>query len=158
MLTRNDVLILLKELKDNGVDTSSVIMYAVREEIPSIRVLKFINEYRPLDIQLFYEKLRKSYNDKRSKLYINIVREIEDPNEVLTTLSSLVTQILLFSRTVEDSQMFLKTARLDDITKCLYAYTKTYDILPSIKLLQYIKADLKAFESLKNTEDEKVSN
>ncbi len=154
MLTRNDVLILLKELKDNGVDTSSVIMYAVREEIPSIKVLKFINEYRPLDIQLFYEKLRKSYNDKRSKLYINIVREIEDPNEVLTTLSSLVTQILLFSRTVEDPQMFLKTARLDDITKCLYAYTKTYDILPSIKLLQYIKADLKAFESLKNTEEE----
>lgn len=154
MLTRNDVLILLKELKDNGVDTSSVIMYAVREEIPSIKVLKFINEYRPLDIQLFYEKLRKSYNDKRSKLYINIVREIEDPNEVLTTLSSLVTQILLFSRTVEDPQMFLKTARLDDITKCLYAYTKTYDILPSIKLLQYIKADLKAFESLKNTQEE----
>jgi hypothetical protein len=154
LLTRNDVLILLKELKDNGVDTSSVIMYAVREEIPSIKVLKFINEYRPLDIQLFYEKLRKSYNDKRSKLYINIVREIEDPNEVLTTLSSLVTQILLFSRTVEDPQMFLKTARLDDITKCLYAYTKTYDILPSIKLLQYIKADLKAFESLKNTEEE----
>ena len=33
------------------------------------------------------------------KIYINIVKEVEDPKKVLTTLSALITQILLFAET-----------------------------------------------------------
>ena len=45
--------------------------------------------------------------------------------------------------------MFLRSARFDEIAAVLYNYSKTYDIIPCIKLLRAVKADLKAFESMK---------
>lgn len=69
-----------------------------------MEVLKFINNYKPFDLINFYEKLRKSYNNKKSTLYINIMKEVEDPQTVLTTLNSYSLQALLFSKDLEDKQ------------------------------------------------------
>ena len=82
-------------------------------------------------------------------LYKNIVKEVEDPNEVLTTLSSMLTQILLFSKQVNNKQMFLKHARCNEITFVLNNYFKTYDLTNCLRLLRMIKADLKCLESIK---------
>lgn len=118
-----------------------------------IDVIRFINKHRQLDANKFYEKIRHSYNNKKSNLYINIVREeLDNPDEVLTTLSSLNLQILLFARTVQNKEMFLRHMRFQDICATLLNYSKTYDLVPCIKLLQIIKADLKAFEYF-NKED-----
>ena len=114
--------------------------------------MKFINDNRQLDVTRFYEKIRKSYNDKRSVLYINIVKEIENPSEVLTTLSAMLTQILLFARGVDDREMFLRNVRADEITTVLGNYFRTFDTVPCIKLLRLIKCDVKAVEYINGRE------
>ena len=96
MITKNDCLVLLKDIKDKGiVDTSKMTQMTVLSADPPLEVIEFINAYRPFEINSFYEKLRKSYNKKKSVLYKNLVKEIDDPTEVLITLSSLNLQILL---------------------------------------------------------------
>ena len=147
MITKQDVLLLLTELQENGVDCKEQISKQIVKKDVDIDILKFINDHRQLDLTNFYKKIRKSYNDKKSKLYINIVKEAEEVKEVLTTLSALLTQIILFSKEVDNMPMFYQHARTEEITKVLNNYFKTYDLTNCIKLIQIIKADVKVCES-----------
>ena len=61
----------------------------------------------------------------------------------------MLTQILLFSKNVENKQMFLKHARANDISKILTVYFTNYDLTNCLKLMRIIKADIKALESIK---------
>lgn len=149
MITKNDCYLLLSELNERGLDTSSAIKSLMSSNSPSIEVIKFINDNRQLDLTLFYEKIRKSYNNKKSKLYINLVKETEQPQDVLTTLSSLLTQILLFAKDADDRQMFLRHSRADEITKVLLGYFRDFDLTNCIKLIKMFKIDIKALESIK---------
>lgn len=149
MITKNDCLILLADIQNNGVDTTQVTQELIKSNTLPLSVIKFINDNRQLDLSAFYERLRKNYNNKKSNLYKNIVKEIDEPNEVLTTLSSLLTQVLLYSRQLENRQMFLKHARSSEITMVLNNYFKSYDLTNCLKLLRIIKADLKCLESIK---------
>lgn len=142
MITKQDCLILLSE-----IGATDKIKELLSQSTPSVEIIKFINDNRQLDLTRFYEKIRKSYNQKHSKLYINIVKETEDVNDVLTTLSALLTQILLFSKTTDDKIMFLRHARADEISLVLNSYFKTYDITNCLKLMRIIKADLKVCEA-----------
>lgn len=147
MLTRNDLILLLTEIEHTGIDVSKQLNLLFRSEKIPTSVLRFINEARPFDVAEFYEMLRKSYNQKKSPLYLNLVREeFNDPNEVLTTLSALNLQIMLFARKLDDNKMFLKHSRGEEITAVLNNYYKTYDLIPCLKALRVIKADLKSFE------------
>ena len=151
-ITKSDCLLLLTDLEDRGIDIAdrAKLLYTGEESL--IDALKFINDNRQLDVTRFYEKIRKSYNDKRSVLYINIVKEIENPSEVLTTLSAMLTQILLFARGVDDREMFLRNVRADEITTVLGNYFRTFDTVPCIKLLRLIKCDVKAVEYINGRE------
>lgn len=148
MITKRDCILLLSELAEKGVDTSSMMNRALRAPEIDLSVVKFINEHRQFDANAFYEKLRKSYNNKRSMLYKNIVTcdEVDCTETVLTTLAALNLQILLYMKDVEDSKMFMSHTRVQEINEVLLNYSKTYDLVPCIKVLQVIKADLKAFE------------
>ena len=73
MITKNDCILLLTELEERGIDTKSALREAISQG-PTISVIKFINDNRQLDLTTFYEKIRKSYNNKKSSLYINIVK------------------------------------------------------------------------------------
>lgn len=149
MITKSDCLILLSEIEDSGVDTADITKEILTNGRPTIGAIKFINDHRELDLTKFYEKLRKSYNDKKSSLYINIMKEIDDPNEVTTTLSSLALQIMLFgNRTAEDKKMFLSHSRIKEIYECLHNYIQTSDLIPCLKLIKLVKADIKALESV----------
>lgn len=145
-ITRNDCLLLLTDLQEKGIDISEQTKILYKNSDSLIDVLKFINDNRQLDVTRFYEKIRKSYNDKRSTLYLNIVREIENPSDVLTTLSAMLTQILLFARSVDDREMFLRNVRAKEITKVLNNYFNTFDTVPCVKLIRLIKCDVKAIE------------
>ena len=149
MITKNDAILLLADLKQRGINTDTQLQELVTSQNLPLSVIKFINDNRQLDLSIFYEGLRKSYNHKKSELYINIVKEVEDTTEVLTTLSAMLTQILRFSKKVENKTMFLRHARAADITKVLTSYFTTYDITLCQKLLRIIKVDLKALESIK---------
>ena len=149
MITKNDCILLLSDLEDKGIDVKQALTEAVQTPDISINVLKFINDNRQLDLSRFYEKVRKSYNKKKSNLYINIVKEIESPTDVLTTLSAMLTQILLFAKDVEDKEMFLRHSRAQEISYVLANYFKTFDLTTCLQLLRIIKADIKALESIK---------
>lgn len=149
MLTKNDLLLLLTDIESTGKNVDAQIINLLRGETISYDVLKFINDNRQLDVSLFYDLIRKNYNNKRSNLYINLVKEeLNNPSEVLITLSALNLQILLFSKKLSDNKMFLKHSRAEEITNVLNIYYKTYDLIPCLKLLKLIKADLVAFEHI----------
>lgn len=148
MIDKRDCFILLSELQDDGVEEAQKYLnQLLASKQPSLEVIKFINDNRQFDANKFYEKIRKAYNDKKSQLYMNIVREDNfDADNILTTLAALNLQILLFSKTVQDKQMFLKHMRFNDICEVLLNWSKTYDLVPCVQMLQVIKSDLKAFE------------
>lgn len=149
MITRTDCILLLSDLEERGIDTTAILKETLKTAEPTLATIKFINDNRELALAQFYEKIRKSYNKKKSNLYINIVKEIETPNEVLTTLSALLTQILLFSNGVEDREMFLRHSRAYEISRILTNYFKSYDLTNCVKLLKVIKADIKALEMIR---------
>lgn len=152
MITRNDCILLLTDIQNQtGENTQKYIKDLFKSTDIDINILKYINSKRQLELTKFYEKLRKSYNNKKSSLYINIVKETDDPTDVLTTLSSLNLQILLFAKHLEDKAMFFNHARSQEITLVLNNYFKTYDIQPCLKLLKLIKADLKVCEMIDRT-------
>lgn len=146
-LKKTDLLLLLTELQDSGLDVSSHISTLMKSSSIPLETIRFINDHRELEITKFYEHIRRSYNDKRSKLYINIMKEIEEPQDVLTTLSALLNQILLWSRGVDDKRLFLDNSRAKEITLVLSNYFKTYDITQALTLIRLIKSDIKCLES-----------
>ena len=151
MITKTDCIILLTDLQNRGINVKEQLnnILTTNNIIPT---LKFINDNRQLDLTAFYNHIRKSYNQKHSSLYKNIVTEnLKNPNESLTTLSALLTQIFLFSKNVENKQMFLRHARTSEITAVLNNYLNNYDLTNCLKLLKIIKADLKAVESMYRT-------
>lgn len=149
MVTKNDLLLLLTELQEEGTATDSYFTKVVTSPSIPLDVLKYINDRRQLDVAAFYELLRKNYNNKKSPLYKNIVKdELKNPEEALTTLASLNLQILLFAKKLDDNKMFLKHSRAEEITRVLNNYYKTYDLIPCLKLIKLIKADLCAFETI----------
>ena len=150
MITKNDCVLLLTEVQNRGENVSPIIKRLVASRELTEEALKTLYDNKMLDIVDFYEHIRKSYNQKKSKLYINIVKEIDDTTEVLTTLSALLTQILLFSSKCSNREMFMKHARADEIAMVLGKYFETYDITSCLSLLRLIKIDLKALESFKS--------
>ena len=152
MISKQDCILLLTNLQDNGIDVDEQLNNLIKSKDLPISVIKFINDHRQLDLTNFYNKLRKSYNHKKSQLYGNIVKEIDKPTDVLTTLASLNLQILLFSRDVKDSQMFLKHARAKEISMVLTKYFTDYDLTSCLKLLRIIKIDLKTLEELSKSD------
>ena len=153
MLSKKDCLMLLAEIESDEPDKQKVnnlTLKAIKNPNVDLEVLKYINSKRQLDVSKFYEKLRYSYNHKKSKLYKNIVKDTEDVDEIITTLTSLLTQIFLYSKNCLNKNLFLKHSRVNEIAKVITLFTENYDITSGMKLLRLIKADLKCFESLKN--------
>ena len=67
MITKNDCLLLLAEISSKDVDTEPYVQKVIKNKNIDLDVLRFINNYRPIELTLFYEFLRKRYNDKKSK-------------------------------------------------------------------------------------------
>lgn len=149
MINKNDLFLLLNELKEKGVDINGYVKELYSTSTVPLNVIKFINEHRSLDIANFYEKLRYNYNHKKSDLYINIVKEVEDLESILTTLAAYNLQVLLYAKKIRDKETFFRNTRVEEVTKVLNTYYKTFDIDACSKLLSLIKADIKLFESIK---------
>lgn len=149
MISKNDLVLILTEISEKtGVDTTDKITKVLTSRNIPLDIVQYVNKERELDVSKFYAYIRKSYNQKKSKLYINIMKEIDDVNDVLTTLSSLNLQLLLFSKQLDDKQLFFKHSRAEEITKVLNLYFQTYDLTNCLRLLHLIKADIIAFETL----------
>lgn len=149
MLTKSDLILILSNMPSNP-EINTYIAKTAKNDTIQYDVLRYINTNRQLDVANFYDMLRKKHNNKKSKLYKNLVKEeFDNPNEVLITLAALNLQILLFAKNLGDNQMFLKHSRGDEISEVLNKYYKSYDLIPCLKLLRLIRADIKAFECIK---------
>lgn len=151
MLDKNDLLLILYDLKEQGVEVEDKINTIVSSSSFPLDVLKFVNSIRPFDVSLFYEQIRKNYNNKKSKLYKNLVKGTDNIQEALQTLSALVLQIILYSKHVkeEDKDLFFKHIRAEEIVRVLHNYFIDYNVVSIFDVLKLLKADLKAFESIK---------
>ena len=147
MITKNDCLSILTKLDESGV--SGVNQYVrklvVARDIP-LEVLKFISDNRGLEVSKFYEMLRRSHNQKKSPLYTNILKEVDDPQEVVTTLSCLLTQILLYGKKLENRDQFFREVRAEELTRVLNNYFKTGLYEECLNLIKVIKSDLLVLE------------
>lgn len=152
MIKKTDILLLLNDLKDKGEDVDKYISSLYKTTSIPLDILKFINDKRELNVSSFYEKLRSNYNKKRSDLYINIVKEIDNIEEVLTTLAAYNLQVLLFAKKLDsDKEMFYRNTRVEEVTRVLNNYYKTFDIDSCQLLLSLIKSDIKLFEELRKS-------
>lgn len=155
MISRNDVILLLTELEERGLDIQAPLKKTLSSASIPLDVVRFINSNRQLDLSAFYEKIRKAYNQKRSKLYLSIVQEITDPTEVVNTLHSYGLQTALFAKqNAQDSQMFLRHARAREVAVVLSKYYTDYDLTNCIALLRLIKADIVACETVSGRREE----
>lgn len=137
---------ILIKLEDRGVNIDNYMRkLVVSKEIP-LDVLKFISQHRGIEVANFYEMLRKKYNQKKSPLYLNIVKEVSQPDEVITTLSCLLTQITLYGNKLEAKDSFIKEVRAEEITRVLNEYFKTGVYDTCVSLLKIIKSDLLVLE------------
>jgi len=141
--------LLLYELASMGINTNEVINKVLASTTPDKSVLEFIHSHKPLDVVGFYTKLRKSYNDKKSKLYKEIVQVDEKaPKDIAVTLASLLTQILLYSNKVEDKQQFLSQVRAKEISEVLDKYFTDFDSKSCLQMLLLFKSDIKLVEEI----------
>ena len=147
MITKNDCLSILTKLDESGVSRVNpyVRKLLVARDIP-LDVLKFISDNRGLEVSHFYEMLRKSHNQKKSPLYTNILKEINDPQEVITTLSCLLTQILLYGKKLENRDQFFREVRAEELTRVLNNYFQTGLYEDCINLIRILKSDLLVLE------------
>ena len=149
MITKNDCLTVLVALEDKGLDINQPMKKLVTSKEVPLEVLKFILDNRGIEVANFYEMLRKKHNDKKSPLYHNIVKDITDPEEVITTLACLLVQITLYSKKLQtNKEIFKREVRAEEITRVLNNYYATGTLDNCLALLRLLKADLLVLEHI----------
>ncbi len=154
MITKNDCLTVLVSLEDRGLNIDPLMKKLITaKEIP-LDVLKFILENRGIEVASFYEMLRKKHNQKKSPLYHNIVKEITDPDEIITTLTCLLVQITLYSKKLQTNKdIFLREVRAEEITRVLNEYFATGALEHCLTLIKLLKTDLLVLEHISGRRD-----
>jgi hypothetical protein len=149
MITKNDCLTVLVALEDRGLDINPVMKKLITSKEVPHEVLKFILDNRGIEVANFYEMLRKKHNDKKSPLYHNIVKDISDPEEIITTLACLLVQITLYGKKLPaNKEIFQREVRAEEITRVLNNYYTTGLMDQCLALLKLIKTDLLVLEHI----------
>lgn len=154
MITKNDCLTILVALEDRGIDINQQMKKLLTaKEIP-LDVLKFILANRGIEVANFYEMLRKKHNQKKSPLYHNIVKDITDPEEVITTLACLLVQITLYSQKLTSNKdIFKREVRAEEISRVLNNYYSTGTLESCLALIKLLRADLLVLEHISGRRD-----
>ena len=154
MITKTDCLTVLVALEDRGLDINKHMKKLLTAKDIPIDILKFILDNRGIDVANFYEMLRKKHNQKKSPLYHNIVKDISDPEEVITTLACLLVQITLYSNKLPaNKEIFQREVRAEEITRVLNNYYATGMLDSCIALIKLIRADLLVLEHISGKRD-----
>jgi hypothetical protein len=147
MITKNDCLTILVALEDKGINIDAQMRRLVTSKEIPMDVLKFILDNRGSEVANFYEMLRKKHNQKKSPLYHNIVKDIEDTDDVITTLACLLVQITLYSKKLtSNKEIFQREMRAEEITRVLNNYYSTGDFSQCLALIKLLKADMLVLE------------
>lgn len=154
MITKNDCLTILVSLEDRGIDINYQMKRLLTSKDIPIDVLKFILANRGSEVANFYEMLRKKHNQKKSPLYYNIVKDITDPEEVITTLACLLVQIALYSKKLtSNKEIFQREVRAEEISRVLNTYYATGTLDNCLALIKLLKSDLLVLEHISGRRD-----
>ena len=154
MITKNDCLTLLVSLEDKGVNIDSQMKKLLTSKEIPIETLKFILDNRGIEVANFYEMLRKKHNQKKSPLYHNIVKDITDVDEIITTLACLLVQITLYGKKLQSNKdIFQREIRAEEITRVLNNFYTTGEFDQCIALIKLLKADLLVLEHISGRRD-----
>ena len=149
MITKNDCLTILVSLEDRGISIDKPMKKLITSKEIPIDVLKFILDNRGIEVANFYEMLRKKHNQKKSPLYHNIVKEINDTDEIITTLACLLVQITLYSNKLHtNKEIFQREVRAEEITRVLNNYYSTGSFDQCLALIKLLKTDLVVLEHI----------
>lgn len=149
MITKNDCLSVLVALEDRGLNINQPMKKLVTSKEIPLDVLKFILDNRGIEVANFYEMLRKKHNDKKSPLYHNIVKDITDPEDIITTLACLLVQVTLYSKKLQtNKEIFQREVRAEEITRVLNDYYATGTMDQCLALIRLIKTDLVVLEHI----------
>lgn len=149
MITKNDCLTILVALEDKGINIDKPMRKLVTTKDIPMEVLKFILDNRGIEVANFYEMLRKKHNQKKSPLYHNIVKDIEDTDDVITTLTCLLVQINLYGKKLPyNREIFQREVRAEEITRVLNHYYSTGEFDQCLALIKLLKADLLVLEHI----------
>lgn len=149
MITKNDCLTLLVALEDKGIDINGPMKKLVTSKEIPLDVLKFILDNRGVEVANFYEMLRKKHNQKKSPLYYNIVKDITELDEIITTLACLLVQITLYGNKLStNKEIFQREVRAEEITRVLNHYYSTGEFDQCLALLKLLKTDLLVLEHI----------
>lgn len=149
MITKNDCLTILVSLEDKGINIDQQMKKLITSKEIPIETLKFILDNRGSEVANFYEMLRKKHNQKKSPLYHNIVKEITDPEEIITTLACLLVQITLYSKKLTtNKEIFQREIRAEEITRVLNNYYSTGVLDQCVALIRLLKTDLLVLEHI----------
>lgn len=154
MINKSDLMTILVAIEDKGVNIDSQMKKLLTaKEIP-IETLKFILENRGIEVANFYEMLRKKHNQKKSPLYHNIIKDITDPEEVITTLACLLVQITLYSKKLSSNkEIFQREVRVEEISRVLNNYYTTGRLDSCLALMKLLKTDLLVLEHISGRRD-----
>ena len=154
MITKNDCLTILVSLENRGVNIDQQMKKLLTaKEIP-MDTLKFILDNRGIEVANFYEMLRKKHNQKKSPLYHNIVKDITDPDDIITTLACLLVQITLYSKKLtSNKEIFQREVRAEEISRVLNNYYATGTLDSCLALMKLLKADLLVLEHISGRRD-----
>jgi hypothetical protein len=156
VLQKNDLILLLSKMQEDGFNVEKEITELISSPNIPLNILKLVNDNRPLAVTSFYERIRKNHNEKKSDLYKNIMKETTEVDKILTTLSAFVLQVNLYARYLENNniQGFFKHSRVEEVTRVLNNYYRTYDLTSCVKILRLIKSDILAFETIRGRRKE----
>lgn len=154
MITKNDCLTILVSLEDRGINVDQQMKKLITAKDIPMDTLKFILENRGIEVANFYEMLRKKHNQKKSPLYHNIVKDITDAEEVITTLACLLVQITLYSNKLpSNKEIFQREVRAEEITRVLNNYYTTGMFDSCLTLMKLLKSDLLVLEHISGRRD-----
>lgn len=154
MITKNDCLAILVSLEDKNINIDKPMRKLVTSKEIPMEVLKFILDNRGIEVANFYEMLRKKHNQKKSPLYHNIVKDITDTDEVITTLACLLVQITLYSKKLNaNKEIFQREVRAEEITRVLNHYYSTGEFGQCLALIKLLKTDLLVLEHISGRRD-----
>ena len=154
MITKNDCLTILVALEDKGININQPMKKLVTSKDIPLDVLKFILDNRGIEVANFYEMLRKKHNQKKSPLYHNIVKDITEPEDIITTLACLSVQITLYSNKLpSNKEIFQREVRAEEITRVLNEYYSTGSLDQCFTLMKLLKSDLLVLEHIGGKRD-----
>lgn len=146
-LSIEDLLYLLSRAHTQTADALLNSLMTTRSYTTKAAAIRYLASIQSLDIANFFEHLRSSCNKGKSRLYINLMKEENNPDDLIITLSSYILQANIYLKKSVNKRLFTEEAQLAEATEALNSYYKTRDLQLILNEVSKIKANIKLWES-----------